>query len=50
MESPQRKPDDSCIRLWLGGEEWLGKKKGWDKQAEIVLGGDGFGGYVREGL
>jgi alpha 1,2-mannosyltransferase len=50
MESPQRKPDDSCIRLWLGGDEWLGKKSGWDRDAERVLGGDGFGGYVREGL
>ncbi|KAK9473281.1 glycolipid 2-alpha-mannosyltransferase-domain-containing protein [Dipodascopsis tothii] len=34
MESPQKKPDDSCIRLWLGGE-WL------DRDAE--------GNYVKSG-
>ncbi|KAJ8104269.1 glycosyltransferase family 15 protein [Lipomyces tetrasporus] len=35
MESPQKKPDDSCIRLWLGGE-WLER--------------DGNGNYVKTGF
>lgn len=46
MESPQRKPLDTCIRSWLGGE-WLKKRDGWDRDVEIALGGDGYGGYVR---
>ncbi|QSZ29239.1 hypothetical protein DSL72_003751 [Monilinia vaccinii-corymbosi] len=48
MESPQRKPRDTCIRRWLGGE-WLVKREGWGWEAEVALGGDGFGGYVLEG-
>ena len=49
MESPQIKPSDTCIRLWLGGE-WLEKKEGWRMDAEVVLGGDGYGGYVLDGM
>jgi alpha 1,2-mannosyltransferase len=49
MESPQIKPSDTCIRLWLGGE-WLEKKEGWRQDAERILGGDGYGGYVLDGL
>lgn len=49
MESPQIKPADSCIRLWLGGE-WLSKKDGWSQDAERILGGDGYGGYVLDGM
>jgi len=48
LESPQRKPDDSCLRLWLGNE-WLRKKEGWDVEAEKAFGGDGYGGYVLDG-
>lgn len=47
MESPQRKPGDSCLRLWLGGG-WLERREGWDGGVERVVGGDGLGGYVRE--
>lgn len=47
MESPQRKPRDGCLRLWLGGE-WLERREGWDGSVERVVGGDGLGGYVRE--
>jgi alpha 1,2-mannosyltransferase len=46
MESPQRKPGDTCIRNWLGGE-WLKKREGWNREVEVALGGDGYGGYVR---
>ena len=49
MESPQMKPSDTCIRLWLGGE-WLKKKDGWRQEAEMILGGDGYGGYVLDGM
>ncbi|KIW82390.1 hypothetical protein Z517_05417 [Fonsecaea pedrosoi CBS 271.37] len=49
MESPQLKPADTCIRLWLGGE-YLRKKAGWSQDAERMLGGDGYGGYVDSGL
>ncbi len=49
MESPQVKPSDTCIRLWLGGE-WLRKKEGWAQEAERMLGGDGYGGYVMDGM
>ena len=49
MESPQVKPADTCIRLWLGGE-WLSKKEGWDIEAERMLGGGGYGGYVLDGM
>ena len=47
MESPQRKPKDSCLRLWLGGE-WLEKEEGWDPEVDLAFGGDGLGGYVRK--
>ena len=54
MESPQWKPEDTCIRLFLGdGQDdevsWLKKKEGWDKEVEMKFGGDGYGGYVRQG-
>jgi alpha 1,2-mannosyltransferase len=49
MESPQRKPRDTCIRQWLGGE-WLEKKDGWSQEAELAFGGDGYGGYLRKGI
>jgi len=49
MESPQRKPNDTCIRQWLGGE-WLEKKKGWSQEAERAFGGDGYHGYLADGL
>ncbi|RYP69749.1 hypothetical protein DL769_005200 [Monosporascus sp. CRB-8-3] len=49
FESKQRKPSDTYIRRWLGGE-WLGKKPGWARQAEIAAGGDGHGDYVHDGL
>lgn len=48
LESPQRKPGDTCIRQWLGGE-WLRKREGWRREVEVGFGGDGFGGYVLEG-
>lgn len=48
-ESKQRKPSDTCIRRWLGGR-WLEKKPGWTRQADIAAGGDGYGGYVLDGL
>ncbi|KAK7754436.1 putative mannosyltransferase ktr4 [Diatrype stigma] len=48
-ESRQRKPSDTCIRMWLGGR-WLKKKPGWTRQADIAAGGDGYGGYVLDGL
>ena len=43
MESPQRKPQDSCIRAWMGGE-WVEKKQGWSGEAERAFGGDGYHG------
>lgn len=49
MESPQVKPRDTCIRLWLGGD-WLDKKPGWSQEVERAFGGDGYGGYVLDGL
>ena len=49
MESPQLKPRDTCIRLWLGGE-WLDKKDGWKQDAERAFGGDGYSGYRLNGL
>ena len=47
LESPQRKPDDSCIRMWLGGK-WVEKKAGWTMEGEKAFGGDGYHGYVYE--
>lgn len=49
IESPQKKPDDTCIRQFLGGE-WLAKKEGWTAEGERMFGGSGFEGYVRSGL
>jgi len=47
-ESRQRKPRDTCIRMWLGGE-WLRKKEGWTAEVERAWGGDGYGGYSLAG-
>lgn len=56
LESPQVKPKDTCIRLWLdggeggekgvGGVDWLKKKDRWSQDADRAFGGDGYGGYV----
>ena len=48
MESPQRKPNDTCIRQWLGGK-WVEKREGWSQVAERAFGGDGYHGYVLDG-
>ena len=39
---------DTCIRQFLGGD-WLNKKEGWGRQADLSLGGDGYGGYELSG-
>ena len=44
LESPQKKPDDTCIRQFLGGS-WLDKQKGWSQEGERMFGGDGYHGY-----
>ncbi|KAE9377218.1 glycosyltransferase family 15 protein [Stipitochalara longipes BDJ] len=44
LESPQRKPADTCIRQFLGGE-WLKKIEGWTMEGEKTFGGDGYHGY-----
>ncbi|KAI9821415.1 MAG: hypothetical protein M1826_000696 [Phylliscum demangeonii] len=49
LESPQKKPADTCIRQFLGGD-WLRKRDGWTPEAERALGGDGYHGYVLTGL
>ncbi len=49
LESPQKKPDDTCIRQFLGGN-WLDKKEGWSQEIERAFGGDGYQGYVTGGL
>ena len=49
LESPQKKPDDTCIRQFLGGN-WLDKKEGWSQAAERAFGGDGYHGYVVGGV
>ncbi|KAI4212309.1 MAG: hypothetical protein LQ351_005022 [Letrouitia transgressa] len=49
LESPQKKPDDTCIRQFLGGH-WLEKKEGWNQQGERLFGGDGYHGYQYSGL
>jgi len=49
LESPQKKPDDTCIRQFLGGK-WLEKKDGWSQEVERAFGGDGYQGYVAGGL
>jgi alpha 1,2-mannosyltransferase len=49
LESPQKKPDDTCIRQFLGGD-WLNKKSGWSQERERMFGGDGYHGYELSGL
>ncbi|KAK4695387.1 protein HIRA/HIR1, partial [Lecanoromycetidae sp. Uapishka_2] len=49
LESPQKKPDDTCIRQFLGGH-WLEKKQDWSQEAERAFGGDGYHGYKLGGL
>jgi hypothetical protein len=49
LESPQKKPADTCIRQFLGGD-WLKKNDGWDQEAERAYGGDGYHGYELSGL
>jgi alpha 1,2-mannosyltransferase len=49
LESPQKKPGDTCIRQFLGGD-WLKKKEGWSQAAERAFGGDGYHGYELTGL
>ncbi|KAL8980276.1 MAG: hypothetical protein Q9205_004600 [Flavoplaca limonia] len=49
LESPQKKPDDTCIRQFLGGS-WLDKKSGWSQDGERMFGGDGYHGYELTGL
>lgn len=48
LESPQRKPDDTCIRQFIGGK-LLDKKKDWSMNSEKLLGGDGYHGYKFSG-
>lgn len=48
-ESPQRKPDDTCIRRFLGGK-WLKKKDGWSREAEQLARGDGYERAEKDGL
>lgn len=38
LESPQKKPADTCIRQFLGGD-WLKKKKDWSQEGERAFGG-----------
>lgn len=45
-ESRQKRPADTCIRSWLGGE-WLIKRDGWNQEVERTWGGDGYQGYMR---
>ncbi|KAK5239628.1 hypothetical protein LTR16_011688, partial [Cryomyces antarcticus] len=49
LESPQKKPADTCIRQFLGGD-WLKKKPGWTQEKELAWGGDGFHGYELDGF
>jgi hypothetical protein len=48
FKSSQKKPDDTCIRQWLGGK-WLEKRPGWSMDGEKAFGGDGYHGYVLQG-
>jgi len=41
LESPQKKPADTCIRQFLGGD-WLKKKKDWSQEGERAFGGGEF--------
>lgn len=43
LESPQKKPADTCIRQFLGGD-WLKKKRDWSQEGERAFGGDGYHG------
>jgi alpha 1,2-mannosyltransferase len=45
MESPQKKPGDTCTGQFLGGD-WLKKKERWSQEAERAF-GDGYHGYER---
>ncbi|KAI9801941.1 MAG: hypothetical protein M1825_002996 [Sarcosagium campestre] len=49
LESPQKKPDDTCIRQFLGGD-WLKKTSDWTLEGERGFGGDGYHGYELSGL
>ena len=49
LESSQKKPDDTCIRQFLGGD-WLKKRDGWTQESERAFGGDGYHGYELSGL
>ncbi|KAL6717828.1 hypothetical protein ACLMJK_003913 [Lecanora helva] len=49
LESPQKKPMDTCIRQFLGGK-WLEKREGYSQEAERAFGGDGYQGYIANGL
>lgn len=49
LESPQKKPDDTCIRQFLGGD-WLQKRLGYSPESERLFGGDGYHGYHLTGL
>lgn len=49
LESPQKKPADTCIRQFLGGH-WLDKKADWNQEAERAFGGDGYHGYTLDGF
>lgn len=49
LESPQKKPDDTCIRQFLGGD-WLKKKSDWSAEVERAYGGDGYHGYEVGGV
>ena len=40
-ESPQIKPQDTCLRKFLDGD-WLKKREGWTVETERNLGGDGY--------
>lgn len=41
----QKRPEDTCIHLWLNGE-WLPRKKGWSQEGETTLGGSEYGGSL----
>jgi alpha 1,2-mannosyltransferase len=48
LQSLQKKPDDTCIRLWLGGN-WTRKRQAWTRLGEESFGGDGYHGYELKG-
>ena len=49
LESPQKKPADTCIRQFLGGK-FLEKRPDWNQEIERAWGGDGYHGYVLDGF